>query len=125
MKSKFEFIKVSSSLSIFGLIVLLLLSPCKVRNSIQAELGVPQTKTLNKSQATISYSSCHTFEVSETILSTSKTSSLQAHFLISGAYHFDFAYNSIRHFYNHNASRDQLVSEVPLYILYQNLKVYS
>lgn len=41
-----------------SLCVLLLVSPCRVRNFIQAETGVSTTKVLNKSQTTVSNSNC-------------------------------------------------------------------
>lgn len=125
MKGSCKINKMNSILSIFGLVLLLLLSPCKVRNFIQAELEVPQTKVLNKSQSTISQSNCHVFEFSETIQSISKPTFQQSDLLISGTYRFDFAIYLHKHSFNLNASRDLLTFDVPLYILYQNLKVYS
>ncbi len=41
---------------------LLVLSPCKVRNFIQAQLGVPQTEVLNKSQTTREQANCRVYE---------------------------------------------------------------
>ncbi|CDF79300.1 conserved hypothetical protein [Formosa agariphila KMM 3901] len=112
-------------MSVFGLVLLLLLLPCKVRNFVQAELGVPQTKVLNKSQSTISQSNCQTFEFSETIQSTTKPSVQQPDVLISEAFHFDLTSYLFKHAFKLQTSRNQEVSDVPLYILYQNLKVYS
>ena len=125
MKVKLEIQKISSILSIFGLALLLLLSPCKVRNFIQAELGIPQTKVLNKSQYTISQSDCQTFETSEIVQSNSQPTLQLSDFLIANAFHFEFEINLVRHFSIISSSENQLVSGVPLYILYQNLKVYS
>lgn len=125
MKERLEIKNISSILSIFGLALLLLLSPCQVRNFIQAELGIPQTKVLNKSQSTISQSNCRTFEIPETIQTNSKPIFQLPDFLISEAYHFEFTINLLSHSFILNPSRNQLVSDVPLYILYQNLKVYS
>lgn len=39
-------------------VLLLLISPCKVRHFIQDELGIAKTEVLNKSQTTLSSSSC-------------------------------------------------------------------
>lgn len=124
MKESCKKNKMNSTLSIFGLVLLLLLSPCKVRNFIQAELGIPQTRVLNKSQSTISESNCQTFEFSETI-QTTKPNFQQSDFLISEASHFYFDSYLFKNSFNLNTSRTQQVSDVPLYILYQNLKVYS
>ncbi len=115
----------NATLSIFGLVLLLLLSPCKVRNFIEAELGIPQTKVLNKSQSTISQSNCQTFAFSETIQTVTKPNFQQPDFLVSEVSHFEFTTYLLRHSFNLNTSRNQQVSNVPLYILYQNLKVYS
>jgi len=112
-------------LSIFGLVLLLLISPCKVRNSIQAELGIPQTKVLNTSQSAISLSNCQTFELSETVQTISKPTLNQCDFLISEASRFDFTIYLLKHSFNLHTSRSQQATDVPLYILYQNLKVYS
>ncbi|MFN0728074.1 hypothetical protein [Polaribacter gochangensis] len=115
----------NSILSIFGLVLLLVISPCKVRNFIQAELGIPQIEVLNKNQSTISESNCQTFEFSETIQTITKPTFQQPDFLISGASPFNFASYLFKNSFNLNTSRNQQVSDVPLYILYQNLKVYS
>ncbi|MGX1023542.1 hypothetical protein ACSSV5_000694 [Psychroflexus sp. MBR-150] len=117
--------KVYSILSIFGLALLLLLSPCKVRNFIQAELGISQTKVLNKSQSTISQSNCQTFQATETIQTISKPTFQQPGFLVSEIYPCEFTINLLRHSFIYGPSRNHSVSDVPLYILYQNLKVYS
>ena len=117
--------KINLALSIFGLVLLLLLSPCKVRNFIQAELAIPQTKLLNKSQSTISQSNCQTFELSETIQTITKSNFQQSDFLISETSHFDFTSYLLRNSFNLNTLRNQQASDVPFYILYQNLKIYS
>lgn len=44
-----------------GLILLLLISPCNVRNFIQEELGLPQTEVANKSKTYLSNSNCDSF----------------------------------------------------------------
>ena len=125
MKANFKTNRINSILSIFGLVLLLLLSPCKVRNFIQAELEIPQTTVLNKSQTTISQTNCQTLEVSENIQSVSKPSFNQPAFLIPEASPFHFTTYLFKHSFNLKASRNHEVSNVPLYILYRNLKVYS
>tara|TARA_Y100000815_G_scaffold247238_1_gene247529 strand:+ start:1129 stop:1506 length:378 start_codon:yes stop_codon:yes gene_type:complete len=125
VKENFKINKMNANLSIFGLVLLLLLSPCKVRNFIQAELEIPQTKVLNKSQSTVSQSNCQTFEFSETIQTITKPNFQQSDFLIAEYSHIDYTTFLLRYSFNLNTSRNQQVSDVPLYILYQNLKVYS
>ena len=117
--------KVNSILSIFGLVLLLLLSPCKIRNFIQAELGIPQTKVLNKSQSALSQFNCQNFELSQTVQTVSKKTLQQPVFQPSRTSGFEFTINLIRHSFNLNILRKELVSNIPLYILYQNIQVYS
>ena len=125
MNKKLEIKKINSILTSFGLVLLLLLSPCKVRNFIQAELGVPQTNVLNKSQSTISPSNCQTYEISETIQTISKTNIQQSYFPISEANSFEFKFDFPKHSATQSLSKRPLVTDIPLYILYQNLQVYS
>lgn len=122
MKERLQVKNISTILSIFGLALLLLLSPCKVRNFFQTELGIPQTTVLNKSQSVISQSNCKTFEVFKTV---SKPTFQHPDSPISEASRFDFPIYLLKYSFNLNTSRSQQVSDVPLYILYQNLKVYS
>lgn len=125
MVERLEIKRISSILSIFGLALLLLISPCKVRNSIQTELGVPQTKVLNKGQSSISQSDCQTFEVSDAAETTAKPNFKHLDFLISEVHYSEFTTSLLKHYIIPSPSRNQLVSDIPLYILYHNLKIYS
>jgi hypothetical protein len=106
-------------------VLLLLLSPCKVRNFIQDELEVTQTKVLNKGQAAVSQSNCLTFDVSENLQPISKPTIQQPYFAVLEAYSFGVTIKPIKHSFTQKPSRGQLPPDVPLYILYQNLQVYS
>ncbi len=117
--------KVNSILSIFGLVLLFLLSPCKVRNYIQSELGIPQTKVLNKSQSTISQSNCLNFDVFEIVQSVSKLTIQQPDLFVYESFNFGFTPDLLNLSFYPISSRNQTVSVIPLYILYQNFKVYS
>ena len=44
--------------AILALALLLLLSPCKVRNFVQVELGIPKTEASNKSKGTVNPLDC-------------------------------------------------------------------
>lgn len=125
MEERLAIKKTSSVLCVFGLVLLFLLSPCKVRNFIQVELKISQTKTLNKSQSAIYQLNCSTFEVSETIQNFSKSHIQQAYFPISRAYSFGFIVDLPKRSLPQTSSRSQLASDVPLYILHQNIQVYS
>ena len=117
--------KVNAILSVIGLVLLLLLSPCKVRNFIQAELGIPQTKVLNKSQSTISQANCQNFELSKNVQTISGKNLQYPDLPSSKASSFEIAINLIKDSFNLGTLRNQLISNVPLYILYQNIQVYS
>lgn len=125
MKEKINIKTIQSLFPILGLAVLLLLSPCKIRNFIQEQLGVPQTEVLNKSQSTISQSNCVTFQTSKTIQTLSKPTFKQASLQISEYHTFECTTNLVKHSFISDTLRKQRVSNVPLYILYQNLKVNS
>ncbi len=125
MKEKLEIKNFYSVLSLLGLALLLLISPCKVRNFLQAEVGVPQTNVLNKSQSTISNASCVAFDVAEINHSSSTSVKKALDFFVNEPafiLHFQVrskTNNTLR------ISKSKLISSIPLYILYQNIQVYS
>jgi len=125
MKEKTSIKSLQALIPILGLAVLLLLSPCKVRNFIQEELGVPQTEVSNKSQSTISQINCTLFQTSETIQNVSKLTFKHVGFQISEYPTLNGAINVVKHVFTAKTLRKHRVSTIPLYILYQNLKVYS
>lgn len=112
-------------LSVIGLALLLLLSPCKVRNHLQAQLGVTQTDVVNKNKTTLPNTTCN---LSEVVESTIQSAIPTFHFLSS------LAKNNTQ-----SSSYERVVVELlqnpnnqvkstsflaPLYILYQNFKAY-
>ena len=125
MKEELKIKEISLTLSIVGMVLLLLLSPCKVRNFIQVELGLPQTDVLNKSQAIDSQSECQTFEVAKAVQSYSKPTVQQLCFLVADASHFEQRTYLPTKLFTPFTSENQLVPDIPLYILYQNLQIYS
>lgn len=125
MKEKLKLKKCHSILSVLGLVLLLLLSPCKVRNFIQAELGLPQTNVLNKNQTTISSMSCVAFDVAETNHSSSTSDKKELENFANDEF---FAFYSTTQSKIKNTlriSKSKLIPSLPLYILYQNFQVYS
>lgn len=125
MKARVKIKQINPILSIFGLAVLLLFSPCKVRNLVQAELGIPQTKVLNKSKATIAPSSCQAFAASTAVQTLSSQEVLQPDSPIQEAYHSKIAIRPSQYLCTKRASSGQLIYDVPLYILYHSILVYS
>ena len=108
-----------------GLTLLLLLAPCRVRNFIQEELGLTQTEVSNKNIATVNHSACSTVNTTETVFSNIKSLTQSSPLLTKNK--VDFSFNAIDFKTNLASSyntRNSSVSVVPLYILYQNLKVY-
>lgn len=125
MKEKLGIKKNKTILSLFGLVLLLLLSPCKVRNFVQAELDVPQTEALNKSQTTISATNCVAFDVSEIDHSSSRSLKKALDNFVDGQL---FTFQLPIQFKTNNTlqvRKSRLFPSIPLYILYQNIQVYS
>ena len=116
---------IRSIFPVLGLTLLLLLAPCRVRNFIQEELGLTQTEVSNKNIATVNHSACSTVNTTETVFSNIKSLTQSSPLLTKNK--VDFAFNAIDFKTNLASSyntRNSSVSVVPLYILYQNLKVY-
>ncbi len=113
-------------LPVFGVVVLLLLSPCKVRNYIQAELDIPLTKVANKSQTTISNVNCIDTDLATNAFTLAKEKSLTQKLPViltdvTLAFTITDFSNNHKPYYN---ARNQSVSAIPLYILYQHFKDY-
>ncbi len=125
MKERLNLKTIVTVLPVLGLILLLLLSPCKVRNYIQAELGIPQTEVSNKSKTTINETNCNTFEAFQNDFSSSKKPIQHLPYLAVNNLIFSLITNGFnkKSFY-YLKRRNHSVSPIPLYILYQNLKVY-
>ncbi|GAA0890798.1 hypothetical protein GCM10009122_04770 [Fulvivirga kasyanovii] len=112
-------------LPILGMTLLLLLSPCKVRNFVQAELDVPQTEVSNKSKSTISNSGCSIFEATSDTLVTEKSAFQNLPGLAAAGFESVFGESGFsRHYVQPHNARTHLAIEVPLYILYQSFKDY-
>jgi hypothetical protein len=110
-------------LPLLGLVLLLLLSPCKVRNFIQFELGLTQTEVSNKSQATVSYLDCNDFEITNTSFQKS-TSSVDFTAIIVDVNTAFVVSDISKSYLQPDQKGNYSVSKIPLYILYQNFKDY-
>jgi len=111
-----------TTLSVVTLSVLLMVSPCKLRNYIQLELGIPQTSVGNKSKSNASTTTCHAIQQDfvETTISTTDIgpSFIAANSTVrSGLIHT----NTILGF---SGDLWQVARVIPFYILYQNFKIY-
>ena len=112
-------------LSIFGIVLLLLISPCKVRNFVQAEIDVPQTEVSNKSKSSLSKSNCQSLEITKAVQTISKPTFEQPDHLLSSFIDFDYAIDLLNESFKLNASAERLNADIPLYILYKNLKLHT
>ncbi|RSK39860.1 hypothetical protein [Mangrovimonas spongiae] len=125
MKEKTSIKTIASLLSLVGLAVLLILSPCKVRNFIQQELGIQQTEVSNKNKTTISLSNCVDTEITTDNFTLEKNSFSQQ--LIATKTGISTSFIATDFSYNHTPSyvaRKHTSATIPLYILYQNFKNY-
>lgn len=106
-----------------GLIVLLLVSPCKVRNHIQAVLGHPQTEVTNKSLATLTVTcEAHPVVTNQTSLAKNHGPYFPAilnNNLYKGTFETVDLPSSSTAF---DSKRNQSAAFIPYYILYQNFK---
>lgn len=111
--------------SVIGLAILLLFSPCKVRNFVQDYFGLPLTEVINKSKTTISNANCNVSELSESksLISNTTNNSTSVLFLRRLAFFnkVDLKQEKTNHYY---LKEPPAFLVVPLYILYKNLKVY-
>lgn len=105
--------------------VLLVSSPCKVRNFIQSQLGIEQTEVSSKSQSQLHYSVCDSWvenAVSATTLNFQKTSFSSPVAVLQTLNFTPFSFStgiSIP-----KISDIQGSVNVPYYILYQNFKAH-
>lgn len=124
MNEKTDIKRIVSVLSIIGLTILLLVSPCKVRNYIEAELDVPQTEVYNKSKSTLNNSNCSTSELSQINQTISQPQSQQTFFLSPASSHFVFEITDVDAPAFPISRKDFSNATVPLYILYRNIKAF-
>ena len=103
-------------------LALLLLSPCKLRNLIQDQIGVETTEATNKSKATLSPASCVAFE--EVTATTLKNDSAFQKLAV-----LPTSVTAVFYSTEINTEVGPLLTSqilrnvpVPLYILYQNFK---
>ncbi|WP_053991207.1 hypothetical protein [Mangrovimonas sp. TPBH4] len=127
MENKSNIKSISYIVPILGLMLLLLLSPCKVRNYIQTEFGITTTEASNKSKSTLSKSTCSDFEIAKTILSSSKEKTAKDRLANAGMASFSptlWVPETDNKAFVSSETKAPLGTSVPLYILYRNFKNY-
>jgi hypothetical protein len=115
---------IASIYTVLGLGLLLLVSPCKVRNFIQAELGVEQTQVSSKSQSYVPHFNCQTQDIAQAKALTSKLDFDQTSSAGSLIFTDSIERPSLQSPDQNAYQSPPLVSSVPFYILYNQLKVY-
>ncbi|WP_440122141.1 hypothetical protein [Tenacibaculum sp. Ill] len=126
MRKLYKTFNISTLFSAIGLVILLLFSPCKVRNFIQAELNIPQTEVSNKSQTTHSQINCYDSEITDAslvqIVSYSKTSPA----FLNKAFNFSprLIESLPRKTISNYQKKRHVTSLIPLYILFKNFKAH-
>ena len=118
--------QLTSILSIIGLVVLLIFSPCKVRNSIQEVFETSKTEVSNKSISSLKNGSCDISTDTETIISTANQSLQLSQAILIKHKQFNIktaslADRPITQYYN---ARAEIPPLAPYYILFQNNKAY-
>ena len=123
MKKKITIKTFTSFSTLLVLCLFLLLSPCKVRNFIQDELGIPQTETSNKSKTTFQ-SVCKEFGDANKKDTTEK--SVKENFALNfqDSEVFRFSITSWKPNLALPTKQNQKVLPIPFYILYQHFKDY-
>jgi len=123
-KEKTDMRGIFSVLPLLGLAFLLLLSPCKVKNTIQTQFGIAHTSVINKSQSTVSPTNCQILETPKVANGSEKPTFYPKSFLTSGAFKFPFPLGSSCTSALYKPTNHLLFSRPPFYILFQRLKVY-
>lgn len=115
-----------SILPIIGLIILLVASPCKVRNSIQGVFEIQKTEVSNKSISHLQQSSCETFSETNSTLTAYNVSidAFQITLNKSLQYYIGSIPLSDRPITQYYSARDEIPPLVPYYILFKNNKAY-
>lgn len=125
MKDKFNIQAVNKLLLVVGCALLLLISPCTIRNFVQTELGIPSTEVTNISKTTLTNTTCNAVQKTDlasvgTNLTVSSTFLLTENTIACVFIAFELT-NQLAGFYTKGK---QSLSLVPLYILHKNFKAY-
>lgn len=112
-------------LSIALLAGLLLVAPCKVRNSLERSLGLEKSEVSNKLKTTVSVESCASYEAVQLTEGTPTDAQGMVTVLLRAVSmdSFDTTLNSENSFFA--TQQHKVASVVPLYILYRQFKIYS
>ena len=124
MRGKTKIKALSGLLPVFGLALLLLLSPCKVRNFIQAELDIAKTKVVSKNKTTLNNNNCSDLDIVADLFSKEKPAPKLIPLYPTAVEWPLVVHNTTNNYIQPTENRNRSVARVPLYILYQNFKDY-
>lgn len=111
-------------ITILTLVVLLLCSPCNVRNAIQQAIGTPQTQVLNKSKTVQPSPSCHAAQEHLTVHEGVEVAFEYTPVLPVTAALPMMTWNGQQQSSIYSPHNFGAVLTVPFYILYQNLRLH-
>lgn len=119
--------KVCQSICYSLLAFLLLLSPCKLRHYVQAQVGASTTQTLNKSKSSVVKHNCYN-SLEDSIYKNDSTKAFQLD--IKNSFNSDAVVIKPYVFQLNNNGTDDASSKPlglksPIYILYSNLLIYA
>ncbi|QXP78972.1 MULTISPECIES: hypothetical protein [Winogradskyella] len=116
----------TSALSIIGLVLLLVFSPCKVRNSFQNIFELPTTEVSNKSISSLKNRVCDVSIDAEIVISKSYNNLQISQAVLSKKSIFNTSViaSSKKQISQNYSARGEIPPLAPYYILYQNNKAY-
>jgi len=107
-----------------ALILLLLLAPCKVRNSLQTVLNIPLTNVLNKNISSIKETSCSLQEGNAIEIAKQTNKESKGVFTIPRLIITTFHINTRPKFNLPTDIISSFIKKPPFYLLYKTFKLY-
>ena len=103
---------------------LLLVAPCKVRNSLEHALGLEKSEVSNKIKTTVSVESCASYEAVQPTADSSIVMDMATALWPALSIDLFVAASNIENNF-FTAQQQKAASVVPLYILYRQFKIHS
>ena len=125
MKQSGKFFKLNSVLTLFGLVLLMLFSPCKVTDFFQSGPDGAKTQLLNKKVSAHSNAACQSFDSSDAVATHANVDILHAEIPLLPAFRYKQQTFFVKETIILKPAASSFAAGVPLYILYRNLRVYS
>ncbi|MCG8183478.1 hypothetical protein [Tenacibaculum piscium] len=123
MKKKLNIKTIQNIIPLLGLVLLLLISPCKIRNFVEAKLGFPTTQVINKSKTTITIS-CNNAVLPQSKLIKFNTCFKYLPLVFVGFKKVPKITDASNLSTQFREARNYSATTIPLYILYQKFTNY-